>query len=946
MLFAPNHFAHRHIGPDAHSQEAMLQFLGYKNLKAFTKAVIPEALFATTAFKLPAGLTEFDALNQLDKYAHKNKLMRNLIGLGYNETITPSVIQRNVLENPGWYTAYTPYQAEIAQGRLELLLNFQQMIMDLTGFNLANAALLDEATAAAEAMSMAKRLSQKNSVKFFVDHHVLPQTLDVIKTRAQYQDIEVVVGTAESVLNDDYFAVLFQYPNLQGDALDFKNVFAQLKAKQTFCILACDILALTLLTPPAELGADIAVGTTQRFGIPMGFGGPHAAFFATKEEYKRTIPGRIIGVSVDRRGNQALRMALQTREQHIRREKATSNICTSQVLLANMAALYAMYHGRTGLQFIAKHIYALASVFKEFVSAAGLSVLTGAQFFDTIAIQVLDADAVVNACAKLGFNIAKLSHTVVSVSFGETFQLKELRNLLKAFIGQTPELKTLKVRYQALVEGPHGFRQDAFLSHPHFNSYHTETKMMRYLKKLENRDLSLVHSMIPLGSCTMKLNAASELMPLSWPHLAHIHPFAPEAQVAGYHLMLNELTEYLKAITGFDAICMQPNSGAQGEFAGLLTIRTYQAAQGQSQRNICLIPKSAHGTNPATAQMMGLEVVVVDCDSKGNIDVADLERKATEHRDHLSALMVTYPSTHGVFEESIKTICEIVHQHGGQVYMDGANLNALVGLVKPAELGADVSHMNLHKTFSIPHGGGGPGMGPIGVKAHLAPHLPKHVLSKDHHTGTNARAVNAAPFGSALILNISYMYITMMGREGLSEATRIALLNANYLAKRLKDYFPVLYTGQHGLVAHECIIDLRPLKAETGITEVDIAKRLMDYGFHSPTMSFPVAGTLMIEPTESEAKDELDRFAQALIAIHGEIMKVKSGHYDKLNNPLKNAPHTQKDIVDWQFPYSIQEACYPLPYVMEAKLWPSVNRIDDVAGDRQLVCACPPMDKY
>lgn len=940
MLNTPNHFARRHIGVNARDQEIILKALGFTHLDHFVAAVIPQDLFARTDYALSPGLSEADALAQSASYASKNKLMRNLIGLGYHETFTPSVIQRNVLENPGWYTAYTPYQAEISQGRLELLLNFQQMIMDLTGFDLANAALLDEATAAAEAMSMAKRLSTKECNRFFVDQNLLPQIIDVIKTRAQYQGIDVIVGTTQDVLNDDYFAAIFQYPDVYGNVMDFKKLFSELKYKHILAITACDLLALTLLTPPAELGADIAVGSSQRFGIPMGFGGPHAAFFATKDEYKRTIPGRIIGVSRDRRGNMALRMALQTREQHIRREKATSNICTSQVLLANMAALYAMYHGREGLQHIAKHVHALAALFKEALNDEKL--LTGELFFDTIAIETADADQIIHACAQAGFNIAKLKNNIIAVSFGETFKLPELVILLQAF-GKQISLSDLEERYHSLMQHKNkAWRQDMFLSHAHFNSYHTETRMMRYLKKLENRDLSLVHSMIALGSCTMKLNAASELMPLSWPGFANMHPFVPAIQASGYLAMINDLKNYLQAITGFDDVCMQPNSGAQGEYAGLLSIREYQKAKGQGHRNVCLIPRSAHGTNPATAQMMGLEVVVVACDDAGNIDVTDLKEKAALHKDKLSTLMVTYPSTHGVFEASIKKICDIVHEHGGQVYMDGANLNALVGLVKPAELGADVSHMNLHKTFSIPHGGGGPGMGPIGVKAHLAPYFPHHVFLDK----APAHAVTASPFGSALILNISWMYIAMMGLEGLQQATKIALLNANYLAKRLKDYYPVLYTGQNKMVAHECIIDLRPLKAESGITEVDIAKRLMDYGFHSPTMSFPVPGTLMIEPTESEALDELDRFTDALISIHAEIMQVKNGEIDKTNNPLKNAPHTQKDLMDWQFPYSIETACYPLPYSIEAKVWPSVNRIDDVAGDRQLICSCPELENY
>ena len=947
-MFKPNHFARRHIGINEAAQNAMLATLGFQDLEAFIAAVIPNNLFAHTPFNLNAGLSEADALAKLAAHGKKNKLMRNLIGLGYHETLTPAVIQRNVLENPGWYTAYTPYQAEISQGRLELLLNFQQMIMDLTGFPLANAALLDEATAAAEAMSMAKRLSAKSCLKFFVDASILPQSIAVIKTRAQYQGIEVYVGETEEVLQDDYFAAIFQYPDIYGNNRDFKNLLPQLKQNNCFSILACDLLALTLLPAPASLGADIAIGSTQRFGIPMGFGGPHAAFFACKDEYKRNIPGRIIGVSVDRLGNKALRMALQTREQHIRREKATSNICTSQVLLANMAALYAMYHGKEGLQHIAKHVHALANVFKTALTEAGLKVLTKTAFFDTISIHSDTADHYVAQCARQGFNIAKLSAHIVSVSFPETFKLEELAALLPAFVPQAPKLETLKTHYLEFLQQAHSdWRNDSFLSHAHFNLHHTETEMMRYLKKLENRDLSLVHSMIPLGSCTMKLNAASELMPLSAPEFAHIHPFAPEAQTEGYLAMIKELEQYLQAITGFDAVCMQPNSGAQGEYAGLLTIRAYQQAQGQGHRDVCLIPRSAHGTNPATAQMMGLEVVAVDCDAAGNIDIADLQQKASQHQDRLSTLMVTYPSTHGVFEAAIKEICALVHAHGGQVYMDGANLNALVALVKPAELGADVSHMNLHKTFAIPHGGGGPGMGPIGVKAHLAPYLPRHTFASAHkNKNIPLHSVSAAPFGSALILNISWMYISMMGLEGLSHATKIALLNANYLAERLKTYFPILYTGQNQKVAHECIIDLRPLKAETGISEVDIAKRLMDYGFHAPTMSFPVAGTLMIEPTESENKAELDRFADALIAIHAEVMRVKNGSYDPNNNPLKNAPHTQKDLLNWTFPYSIKEACYPEVYSIETKIWPSANRIDDVAGDRQLVCACPPMASY
>ncbi len=911
-------FIGRHIGPSAAETAEMLKTLGFESLQEMIGAIIPANILSTTPFNLPPAVTEAEALAQLQAIMSANQVKKNCIGLGYYETLTPSVILRNVMQNPGWYTAYTPYQAEISQGRLEVLLNFQQMIMDLTGFDLANASLLDEATAAAEAMAMAKRITGCERKQFFVDASLFPQTIAVLKTRAAYFGFELIVDHYSKVDQYDVFGVITHYAHLS----------PALKKEGRVVICACDLLHLVLFQSPASLGADIAVGSSQRFGIPMGFGGPHAAFFATKEAYKRTVPGRIIGVSKDARGKLALRMALQTREQHIRREKANSNICTSQVLLANMAALYAMYHGATGLKKIAHRVHYLANVFKTALVNAGVKVLH-ARLFDTVAITGVTLTPA--QCAEYNFLLAG---DAVRINFAETTGADDVVRLYQIITGQETDFESLQAQYPEAMymeEYASHFRQDPILSHPNFNLYHTETQMMRYLKKLENRDLSLTGSMIPLGSCTMKLNAASELMPLNWETIGRMHPFAPMEQTRGYQALCASLTGQLQTLTGFDAVSLQPNSGAQGEYAGLLAIRRYQAAQGEAHRNICLIPKSAHGTNPATAQMMGLTVVIVDCDEQGNVKVDDLRLKAEQYQDQLACLMITYPSTHGVFETAIKDMTQIIHQHGGQVYMDGANFNALVGYVKPAELGADVMHMNLHKTFAIPHGGGGPGMGPIGLKAHLAPHV-----------GT----VSAAPCGSASILTISWMYIRMMGGNGLRQATEYALLNANYIARRLKDFYPILYTGKNGFVAHECIIDLRPLKAASGITEVDIAKRLMDYGFHAPTMSFPVPGTLMVEPTESEGKAELDRFIEAMIAIFNEVQKVKTGEWDPLNNPLKHAPHTQEDVRHWDRPYPIEIGCYPSLHTKAQKYWPSVSRIDDVFGDRTLVCSCPDTDAY
>jgi glycine dehydrogenase len=946
QLFNRSEFVARHIGPSADDRQAMLAALGLDSLDQLIDQTIPAAIRFSKKLALPDAMSEVEALAALKQLAAENRLMQSYIGLGYAPALTPAVILRNVLENPGWYTAYTPYQAEIAQGRLEALLNFQQMVIDLTGMDLANASLLDEATAAAEAMAMARRVSKSKSSRFFVDSRVLPQTFDVLKTRARYYGFELVSGAPEIAGQGDYFGALFQYPGEAGDLIDLRTPIADVRARGAVVAVAADIMALVLLQSPAELGADIALGSTQRFGIPMGFGGPHAAYFAFRDEMKRSAPGRIIGVSVDAKGKTALRMALQTREQHIRREKANSNICTSQVLLANMAGMYAVYHGPEGLRRIALRIHRCAALFAAALRDAGVRVVHG-QFFDTVQADLgLRADAVLQQACTAGYNLRQAGKGILGVAFHEATTEADLLQLIRLFCGQDADLPALDAATADAIPAALK-RTDVILTHAVFNRYHTEHEMLRYLKRLENRDLAMNHSMISLGSCTMKLNATSEMLPITWPEFGQIHPFAPRDQVSGYLRMIDGLEAQLKAITGFDAICMQPNSGAQGEYTGLLAISRYHESRGESGRNICLIPRSAHGTNPASAQMMNMQVVVVDCDAAGNVDVADLRAKAEEHSANLAALMITYPSTHGVFEASVSEICDLVHAHGGQVYMDGANLNAQVGLMRPADIGADVSHMNLHKTFCIPHGGGGPGMGPIGLKSHLAPFMANNVVAPIAGTSQGQSAVSAAPFGSASILPISWMYIAMMGADGLKQATMHALLNANYVASQLADSYPVLYTGAHGRVAHECIIDLRPLKAASGITEVDIAKRLMDYGFHAPTMSFPVPGTLMIEPTESESKAELDRFIAAMRAIRAEVARVESGEWPADDNPLKNAPHSKADIAgDWNHPYTREQALFPLPYVFDNKFWPSVNRIDDVYGDRNLVCSCPPMENY
>ena len=943
-LFHADEFIGRHIGINAAEKAELLAALGETDMAAFIDNTVPASVRMPGSLQLPAAMTEAEALAKLQEIAAQNKIQKSYIGQGYSPTRLPNVIVRNVLQNPGWYTAYTPYQAEVAQGRLEALLNFQQMCIDLTGLEMAGASLLDEATAAAEAMAMARRVSKSKSQRFFVDERVYPQTLDVMQTRAQYFGYELVVGDFAAAQAGEYFGALFQYVGKHGDIADLGGVIAAVKAQGGVVAVAADVMSLVLLTSPGELGADMALGSTQRFGIPMGFGGPHAAYFAFKDEHKRSAPGRIIGVSVDAGGKQALRMALQTREQHIRREKANSNICTSQVLLANLAGMYAVYHGPEGVKRIAQRIHSLACAFASIVS--GSHAIANHDFFDTVEVDCGsrdDADAVYRKALDKGFNLHRAGDSVLGVSFHEESDAADFAALTEIFIGRAAALPG-----DATCRIPAALRRSSpILQHSVFNSHHTEHQMLRYLKKLEERDLAMNRSMISLGSCTMKLNATSEMIPITWPEFANIHPFAPADQVQGYLNMIHGLEAQLKAITGFDDISMQPNSGASGEYTGLLAIRRYHAANGQPDRNVCLIPRSAHGTNPATAQMLGMQVVVVNTDEQGNVDVADLKAKAEQHSSQLGALMITYPSTHGVYEESIRDICRLVHEHGGQVYMDGANMNAQVGIMQPAEVGADVLHMNLHKTFCIPHGGGGPGIGPIGLKAHLAPFAPSHVVAPVAGKTPGMSAVSAAPYGSASILPISWMYITMMGAGGLRQATEAALLNANYVAKRLGEDYPVLYTGKNGRVAHECIIDLRPLKAESGITEVDIAKRLMDYGFHAPTMSFPVAGTLMIEPTESEDKAELDRFIVALKQIKQEVLKVQNGVWPKDDNPLVNAPHTAANIAgEWNRAYSREEAVFPLPYVRENKFWPSVNRVDDVFGDKNLICSCPGIENY
>jgi len=950
VLEQHDEFIDRHIGPCAAETTEMLAAIGAASLDQLIDQTVPAAIRLPADLPLPAPRREHEALADLKAIAGKNVVNKSCIGMGYYDTLTPKVILRNVMENPGWYTAYTPYQAEIAQGRLEALMNFQQMVVDLTGLEIANASLLDEATAAAEAMTMARRVSKSKSNRFLVDSACFPQTIDVVKTRAGYFGFELVIAPLDSVADGEFFGALLQYPNDNGEVRDLTATIAGLKAKGATVAVATDLMALVLLKSPGAMGADIALGSSQRFGIPMGFGGPHAAFFATREAYVRSMPGRIIGVSKDARGKTAYRMTLQTREQHIRREKANSNICTSQVLLANMAGMYAVYHGAAGLRTIAGRIHRLTAILAEGLKRAGINLLTK-QFYDTVHFDLgARAETVYNDALAAGYNLRRVSAGVLGIAFDETTTRQDVATLFKLIAQVTLDMDTIDAQVAAADSAlPEALiRTDAVLQHPVFNTHHTEHEMLRYLKSLQNKDLALDHSMISLGSCTMKLNATSEMIPVTWPEFGGLHPFAPREQAAGYHEMIATLTEWLKTVTGFDAICMQPNSGAQGEYAGLVAIARYHASRGEGHRNICLIPKSAHGTNPATAQMANMQVVVVDCDDNGNVDVNDLKAKAEQHAANLACLMITYPSTHGVFEEAVKDICAIVHQYGGQVYMDGANLNAQVGLTSPGFIGADVSHMNLHKTFAIPHGGGGPGMGPIGLKAHLAPFMANHAVAPIDGPHGGQGAVSAAPFGSASILTISWMYLAMLGGAGVKKATQVAILNANYVAQKLNAHYPVLYVGKNGRVAHECILDIRPIKAATGIAEIDIAKRLMDYGFHAPTVSFPVAGTIMVEPTESESKAELDRFIAALIAIREEIRQIENGVWTADNNPLKNAPHSQADVIDadWKHPYSREQAVFPLPWVAANKFWPSVNRIDDVYGDRNLNCACPPMSSY
>lgn len=945
-------FIARHIGPDAAEQAALCEAVGVSSLDDMTAQTVPSAILREPFLSVGEPMTERDALSRLRSIANKNQVFKSYIGAGYYDVLTPNVILRNVLENPGWYTAYTPYQPEIAQGRLQAILNFQQMTMDLTGMELASASLLDEATAAAEAMAMAKRVSKSKSNAFFIANHVFPQTRDVVKARAEMFGFDIIEGDWQEAADHDVFGVLLQSPADNGEVIDLTEIIGKAQQQKAVVAVASDLMSLVLCKSPGEMGADMVFGSAQRFGVPMGYGGPHAAFFATRDKFKRALPGRIIGVSKDSRGNLALRMAMQTREQHIRREKANSNICTAQVLLANMASFYAVYHGPQGLKNIAGRIHRLTDILANGLQANGLT-LANSTWFDTLTVNVRSSKSeVVERAQAAGVNL-RLDHDgQVGISLDEAKTAADVAQLFDVILGSGHGLTVAELDAEVCKADstlPSGLtRSSDFLTHEVFNTYHSETEMLRYIKSLETKDLSLNHSMISLGSCTMKLNATAEMIPVTWPEFANLHPFCPAEQAKGYAQLIGTLSDWLLDITGYDAMSMQPNSGAQGEYAGLLAIQKYHQSRGEGHRNICLIPSSAHGTNPASAQMVSMKVVVVDCDSNGNVDIEDFRRKAEEAADNLSCAMVTYPSTHGVYEEKIREVCDIVHEFGGQVYMDGANMNAQVGVTSPGSIGSDVSHLNLHKTFCIPHGGGGPGMGPIGVKKHLAPFLPGHTLAEGEGLAHGNHAVSAAPYGSASILPISWMYIAMMGSEGLRKATQVAILNANYLATRLGEHYPILYKGRNGRVAHECIIDLRPLKDSTGIAEIDIAKRLQDYGFHSPTMSFPVAGTLMVEPTESESKAELDRFIEAMVCIREEIRQIEKGEWPADNNPLVNAPHTLADIVDssWERPYDRAVATYPVPAVAFNKFWPSVNRIDDVYGDRNLICSCPSLDSY
>lgn len=977
-LSSQQEFTARHIGPDAHEQDVMLKELGFSSLEEMASKVIPKNIRINKAVDVGPGVSEHELLKNLKKIMSKNQIFKSYIGLGFHDCITPSPILRNVFENPVWYTAYTPYQPEISQGRLESLLNFQTVITDLTAMEISNSSLLDEGTAAAEAMSMSHSLCKKTDANtFYVSHLMHPHVIEVLKTRSEPLGLDMqIVDVAKVPWSEKSFAVFVQYPNTLGEVSDYKFLADQAHQNGSMLIAATDLLSLTLLTPPGEWGADIVVGNSQRFGVPLGFGGPHAGFLATKDAYKRLMPGRLVGMSVDSQNKPALRLALQTREQHIRREKATSNICTAQVLLANMAAMYAVYHGPRGLKQIALRIHKLAHLFATGLNKLGVKTQS-TNIFDTVYIESDAAEKIFTTAAQQQINLRavtasqtqaenssafwKNSNTNfniekkigVSISLNETTTESDVDNLLQVFataLGKSvldfnQLLKDWDQKQNVLAS--QFIRQSAYLTHPVFNTHHSETKLMRYIYELQNKDLTLTHSMIPLGSCTMKLNAATELLPVSWPEVNKLHPFIPSSQAQGYIEMIKDFEKKLCAITGFHAVSLQPNAGSQGEYAGLLVIREYFKAKNQSHRNICLIPSSAHGTNPASAVMAGMKVVVVNCDDQGNVDIADLKLKAEQNKDHLAALMVTYPSTHGVFEEGITEICDIIHANGGQVYMDGANLNALVAVAQPGAFGPDVMHMNLHKTFSIPHGGGGPGVGPIGVATHLAPYLPRHTLNEDVGPNTGVNTTTSAPWGSASILPISWSYITMMGSEGLKRATLVSILNANYIAKKLENHYPILYKGKEGLVAHECILDLRPLKKTSGVDVTDVAKRLIDFGFHAPTMSWPVAGTLMVEPTESESKAELDRFIEAMILIKNEVTEIEKGQITYEKSPLAHAPHTAQVITQaWDRPYSLEKAVYPVSWLRKNKYWPSVGRVDNAYGDRNLVCACPSIDEY
>ena len=943
---AQKDFIQRHIGPSIEEQNIMLSELGYKNLDELIKNTVPENILLKDELDIGDPNSEYKALRKLKNISKKNKVYSSFIGMGYYGTYTPYVILRNILENPGWYTSYTPYQPEVAQGRLEMLMNFQQMIIDFTGMDIANASLLDEGTAAAEAMGLSYRISKTDSNKVFISKNCHPQTIEVIQTRAEPLGVEVIVGNEDTDIKDDIICGIINYPGTLGDIKDPSEAISKIHKKNGKAVLVCDLLALAKLKTPAELGADIAVGSSQRFGIPMGYGGPHAAFFATKDEYKRSMPGRIVGVSVDRHGKKAYRLALQTREQHIRRDKATSNICTAQALLAIVSAAYAVYHGPKGIKKISESVSQLTKNFADKLKQSGYELYSD-YFFDTVTVKTLDkTDKIYKNALDEGVNIRRVNSEMLAVSFDERKNLYRANQLLKIFNCSETIKETMNENLSNIPKNL--LRTSTYLDHPVFNNYHSETEMLRYLKKLEDADIALNRSMIALGSCTMKLNAVSEMIPVTWKEFSQPHPFSPIEQMDGYRELFTDLKNWLRSITGFSGVSLQPNAGAQGEFAGLMVIRKFHEKNNETNRNVCLIPSSAHGTNPASAQMVGMKVVVVKCDEHGNVDFEDLKKKAEEHKNNLAALMVTYPSTHGVFEERITDICKLIHDHGGQVYMDGANLNALVGIAKPGKFGPDVCHINLHKTFCIPHGGGGPGMGPIACKKHLEIFLPKHSVIKDCGPTTGIGAVSAAPWGSSSILSISWMYIKMMGSEGLKKASQVAILNANYIAHKLKNSFPILYKGKSGNVAHECIIDIRKIKAETGITEEDIAKRLIDFGYHAPTMSWPVAGTMMIEPTESENLAEINRFCSTLQKIKQEIDKIQSGEYDKLDNPIKNAPHTHLELASnkWDHKYEREEAAYPSEFLKTTKYWPPVGRVDNVYGDKNLFCTCPSMDEY